>query len=124
MRRLATFAALPMVLLAAACENTGANYQPVIDGPIGPNYYTDLNQCQTLAANQPALNSSTAQNVAVGAGAAAAGTALVNNTGSNVRDAAIVGAVAGLAGSALQEQSQREAIIRNCMRGRGYNVVG
>ena len=71
MRRLATFAALPLICLAAACENTGANYQPVIDGPIGPNYYTDLNACQTLAANQPALGSSTAQNVAVGAGAAA-----------------------------------------------------
>ena len=57
-------------------------------------------------------------------GAAAAGTALVSNTGSNVRDAAIVGAVAGLAGSALQEQTAKENIVKNCMRQRGYNVVG
>jgi len=41
-----------------------------------------------------------------------------------VRDAAVVGAVAGLAGSALQNSQRQEAIVNNCMRGRGYNVIG
>ena len=123
-RRIASLAAVPALLLAGACANTGASYQPVIDGPVGPNYSADLYSCQQIAASQGALGSDAAQNPAVAAGAAAAGTALVNNRGSNVRDAAAVGAIAGLAGSALQQQQAKENIIKNCMRGRGYKVVG
>ncbi|MGV6848322.1 MAG: glycine zipper family protein [Marinibacterium sp.] len=122
--RFALVLAVPLLGFAAGCENTGANYQPVIDGPVGANYGGDLAACQQLAAQQGALGSDTGQNVAAGAGAAALGTAIVNNRGSNVRDAAAVGAIAGLAGSALQQEQKKEAIIRNCMRGRGYNVVG
>lgn len=107
----------------AACANTGENYVPVIDGPVGPNFSIDLAQCQGLAAQQGALGSSTGQNVAVGAGVAAAGTAVFNNEGTNVRDAALVGALAGLTGSALEQQRAKERLIRNCMRGRGYRVV-
>ena len=96
MHRILKLSAIPLIVLASACANTGSNYQPVIDGPVNPNYNADLAACQQLAASQP-VNSAAAGNVVAGAGAAAAGTALVNNTGSNVRDAAIVGAVAGLA---------------------------
>ncbi|MAC78290.1 MAG: glycine zipper family protein [Rhodobacteraceae bacterium] len=124
MRRIAMFAAIPALCLASACANTGSNYQPVVDGAVGPNYSADLASCQQLAASQGVVGSNTGQNVAVTAGAAAAGTALVNNRGNNVRDAAAVGAIAGLAGSALQQQQAKEQIIRNCMRGRGYNIVG
>ena len=118
----ATTAVISLGLLAA-CANTGDNYFPVIDGPVGPNYTADLAQCQSLAAQQGALGSSTGQNVAAGAGVAAAGTAVFNNEGTNVRDAAIVGALAGLTGSAVQQQRAKEQLIRNCMRGRGYNVI-
>ena len=78
-RRIASLAAVPALLLAGACANTGASYQPVIDGPVGPNYSADLYSCQQIAASQGALGSDAAQNTAVAAGAAAAGTALVNN---------------------------------------------
>jgi hypothetical protein len=124
MTRVSLLAALPLVLFAAACANTGANFQPVIDGPVGPNYSADLAACQNLAASQPALGGDTAATVATTTGLAAGGTALVNNTGNNVRDAAAIGAVAGLAAAGLQGNANRETIIRNCMRGRGYNVVG
>ena len=124
MRHIAKLAVIPALLLASACAQSGANYQPVIDGPVGPNYSADLYACQQLAASQGALGAETGQNVIAGAGAAAAGTAIVNNRGSNVRDAAAVGAIAGLAGSALQQERNKETIIKNCMRGRGYKVVG
>ncbi|MGR3805316.1 glycine zipper family protein [Marinibacterium profundimaris] len=124
MRRIATIATIPSLLLAAACTNTGANYQPVVDGPVSANYSADLYSCQQLASSQGVLGSDAAQNTAITTGAAAGATALVNNRGNNVRDAAAIGAIAGLAGSAIQQQQSKEQIIRNCMRGRGYNVVG
>ena len=31
---------------------------------------------------------------------------------------------AGAVSGAVDQQQNKEAIIRNCMRGRGYNVVG
>ncbi|WP_121065274.1 glycine zipper family protein [Chachezhania antarctica] len=123
MLRFAKLAVVPAILLAAACDNSGAGYTPIVDGPVGPNYAADLSQCQALASSQN-ITSGGARNVATGAGVAAAGTAIFNNTGNNVRDAAAVGALAGIAATALDSSQQREVIIRNCMRGRGYNVLG
>ncbi len=115
---------IPVVLLIAACQNTGANYTPVIDGPVNPNYNYDLAQCRQLAASQPMLNGDTAMTSAATAGVAAAGTAVISNKGHNVRNAGLVGALAGVGASALQNNQNRESIIANCMRGRGYRVVG
>ena len=124
MRRTKTLLILPLAGLIAACANSGANYVPVIDGPVGPNYSADLAQCQSLAAQQGTFDSTTGERALAGAGVAAAGTAIVSNTGTNVRDAAVIGALAGATSGALQQQSNKEAIIRNCMRSRGHNVVG
>ncbi len=124
MYRTKLFLIVPLIGSLAACENSGANYQPVIDGPVGPNYSTDLAQCQNLAASQGALDSNATGKAAAGAGVAAATTAVFNNEGNNVRDAAAVGALAGLTASAIDQNSKKETIVRNCMRQRGYNVVG
>ncbi|MEP2783064.1 MAG: glycine zipper family protein [Pseudoruegeria sp.] len=115
------------VLLAgalAACSNSGANYQPVIDGPLGPNYGADLAACQALAASQPAVDGSTAGAAATGAGVAAASSVIFNDNSDNLGEAAAVGALVGATGNAIQKNQQKEVIVRNCMRGRGYNVVG
>ncbi|TMV06912.1 glycine zipper family protein [Ruegeria sediminis] len=114
---------VPLVCLVGACANSGANYQPVIDGPVGPNYNADLAQCQSLAASQPLADGKTAGSVAVGAGVGAATSAILDD-GDNLGEAAAVGALGGLTSSAIQKNAQRESIVRNCMRGRGYNVVG
>lgn len=124
MYRFQKFFAIPLVTLVAACATSGANYQPVIDGAVGANYNNDLAQCQNLAASQGALDSNAAGKAAAGAGVAAAGTAVFNNRGNNVRDAAVVGALVGITASAIDQNSNKEAIVRNCMRQRGYNVVG
>ncbi|MFD0978936.1 hypothetical protein SAMN05421757_101406 [Tropicimonas sediminicola] len=124
MRRLKNLSAIPLICIVAACANTGSSYQPVIDGPIGPNYANDLAACQSIAAQQGAFDNNTAAAAATGAALAGGTTAVFNNRGTNARDAALIGAAAGVAGGALQQQQNKEAIIRNCMRGRGYNVVG
>jgi len=118
------FSLASALLVMAACQNTGANYTPVVDGAIGPNYSYDLAQCQQLAARQPNLDSNTAGKAAAGAGVAAASTAVFNNKGNNVRDAAALGALAGVTAGALEANANKETIVKNCMRGRGYNVVG
>ena len=116
--------ALPVAGLLAACTNTGASYEPVIDGAVGPNYYADLSACQNLAASQGALDSNAGGKAAAGAGVAAATTAVFNNKGNNVRDAAAVGALAGLTASAIDQNTKKENIVKSCMRQRGYRVVG
>lgn len=122
--KVSKFLVVPALLAAAACANTGATYQPIIDGPVGPNYQNDLASCQSLSTQQGVVDGNTGMTAATSAGVAAAGTAIIGNRGHNVRNAAVVGALAGVAGSALSNNQSRESIIANCMRGRGYRVVG
>lgn len=126
MLRVSTLSIVPVIALVAACTNSGANYTPVIDGPLGPNYSNDLAQCQNLAASQATVDASTAGAAATGAGVAAASSAIFNGTGSgnNVGEAAAVGAIVGATSSAVNNNRNKEVIVRNCMRGRGYNVIG
>ncbi len=118
------FLILPVVAIASACANTGANYQPVIDGPVGPNYNADLAQCQSLAASQASVDGSTAGSAALGAAGAAATSAIINDSSDDLGRAAAVGALAGASADAIKKNQNKEVIVRNCMRGRGYNVVG
>ncbi|MBV1927502.1 MAG: glycine zipper family protein [Rhodobacteraceae bacterium] len=118
------FVAIPVIFLAAACDNSGASYTPVIDGPVGPNYNADLSQCQALAASGATVDGRTAGSAATGAAVAGASSVIWNDNSNNLGEAAAVGAVAGLTADLIQKNSDREAIVKNCMRGRGYNVVG
>lgn len=126
MPRIANLSILPVVALVAACANSGSNYEPIIDGTKGPNYPTDLAQCQQLSTQPQAVDGSTAADVATGAGVAAASSAIFNGTGSgnNIGEAAAVGAIVGLTGNQVAKSNERENIIKSCMRGRGYRVVG
>jgi hypothetical protein len=124
MRLLKPVSALVLVAFTAACATSGANVVPVVDGPVKASFQSDLAPCQRLAAQQGPLASNTGTQVATGAVLAGGATAVVNNRGNNVRDAAAIGAAAGLASGLIQGQQQQEAIVRNCMRGRGHNVVG
>jgi hypothetical protein len=124
MRTALPLSALLIAGMTAACGTTGANYVPVVDGPVSASFNADLAACQQLAAQQGALASNTGETMLTGAAVGAAGTALVNNRGNNVRDAAAIGALAGLAAGGLQQQRNKEAIINNCMRQRGHRVVG
>ena len=119
-----SFLILPVLMLAGACANTGANYQPVIDGPVGPNYSNDLAQCQKMAAYQAAVDGSTAGNEAIGAAGAAATTAIIQDRSDKMGREAAAGDLLGAGADVYAKNQNREVIVRNCMRGRGYNVVG
>lgn len=124
MRQIQNLSAVALLVLLAACTTSGANYQPVIDGPVGPDYDYDLAECQNLAASQSVFDSNTGGKAAAGAGIAAATTAVFNNRGTNVRDAAVLGALAGVTAGAIDQNSKKASIVRNCMAQRGYKVVG
>ena len=124
MRRLTRCLTVPIVCLAAACENSGANYTPIIDGSVGANYEVDLAECQALAASGATLDGRSAGAAATGAAVAGASSVIWNGNSSNLGEAAAVGALAGLTSSAIRKNAEREAVVRNCMSGRGYNVVG
>ncbi|RYH11558.1 glycine zipper family protein [Tropicimonas sp. IMCC6043] len=123
MRLAKSISTLALAGLTAACVNSGSSYQPVIDGAVGPNYSNDLAACQSLAEQQGAFAPSTGGQMLGAAAVAAGGTALFANQGTNVRDAALIGAGAGAVSGAVDQQRRKETIIANCMRGRGYNVV-
>ncbi|MDA7965648.1 glycine zipper family protein [Ruegeria sp.] len=115
---------IPAILSIGACTNVGANYQPIVDGPVGPNYNADLAQCQALARSQPTLDSNTAGAAAIGAAGAAGVKAIVDDSASDLGRTAVAGALVGAGASAISNTQNQEVIVRNCMRGRGYNVVG
>lgn len=124
MSRVRLIFAVPIVCFAAACENSGANYTPVIDGALGANYNADLSSCQALAASGETVDGRTVGAAATGAAVAGASSVIWNGNSSNLGEAAAVGALAGLASGAVRKNVERENIVKNCMRGRGYNVVG
>jgi len=115
---------IPAICVVGACTNSGASYQPVIDGPVGPNYNADLAQCQQLAASQASVDGTTAGNAAIGAAGAAATTAIIQDSSDNLGRAAAAGALLGAGADVISKNQNKEVIVRNCMRGRGYNVVG
>jgi len=113
-----------VVGLAAGCDNSGANYTPVIDGTSNPNYSADLAECQTLAASGATIDGRAVGAAATGAAVAGASSVIWNGNSSNAGEAAAIGALAGVTSSAIRKNAERENIVKNCMRGRGYNVLG
>ncbi len=113
---------LPLLLIMAACANSGADTRPIVDKP-GPHYEKDLAACQALAKQKDYASGETATNTAVGTGLGAliGGVASGSWVGAGV--GAGVGAAGGLGASAVETQNARGNIVKKCMTGRGYNVV-
>mgnify|MGYP001628243982 CR=1 FL=1 len=114
--------ALAAVLAITACANSGANYQPVLDGQPSADFQTDLADCQALARNQKQFDRETAGAAALGAGAGAVLGEI--DDGGVPLGGAIAGALAGGAAGAVNASGQRKAIVIECLRGRGHQVVG
>ena len=55
-----SFALFGLSLLLGACAtNSGANYEPLLDGNASPQFRADLADCQALAKNRNYLNDDT-----------------------------------------------------------------
>jgi hypothetical protein len=111
----------------AACA--GADFRPVVDmtGHTQAQYDRDLAACQNQA-RSVRDNDDVAEDAGLGALGGAAGGAVLGAIGGNAGLGAGVGAVAGLVGGGgykeAQTESREERIITNCMRARGFNVLG
>ncbi|MDF1804280.1 glycine zipper family protein [Thalassovita sp.] len=105
--------------LLAACADSGANYTPILDGAPSAGFQNDLAACQTLARNQ--FNREALGAAAMGAGA---GALLGEVDSSDALGGAIAGALAGGVAGAVDVNERREAIVIECLRGRGHAVVG
>ncbi|CUH82536.1 hypothetical protein [Tropicibacter naphthalenivorans] len=109
-----------------ACAESGAQYTPILDGAPTPAFQADLTECQTLARNQKQFDQETMAAATLGAGAGAVLGALDDSTDTaeGAIGGAIAGALAGGVASAVNASERREAIVTQCLRGRGHKVVG
>ncbi|MGH1414126.1 MAG: glycine zipper family protein [Pelagimonas sp.] len=113
---------LPAVLVVAACADSGASYQPILDGPPSAAFQSDLAACQSLARNQKQFDQETLGAAVVGGGAGAVLGELDED--GDALSGAIVGAIAGGAAGAVNASERRESIVVECLRNRGHRVVG
>lgn len=126
MRNFAIFA-VGSVCLITGCAGTGAEYQPIVDTSRGAQYQSDLASCQALSETKSLMNPETKTMAA--AGAMLGATAGFDDEADGERiESGIVGAVLGgllgAAGGSVGSHFERQDIIKNCLTGRGYNVVG
>ena len=115
----------------AACTAAQQNYEPLVDlkasGRSWEEYNADLRECQELASKRNPVTD-TAKKTAIGAAAGAAtGTvigAIAGRPAHGLWQGAALGGLAGLGyGLYSSNEAQQEAVM-NCLRGRGYVVVG
>lgn len=110
--------AMPVAVLAA-CADSGANYSPIVDGPKNAAFDSDLASCQALAKAQYEGETAGASMIGAGIGGVAG---LAED--DDVVGGLVVGALAGAAAGAVETSDKRQAIVIECMRGRGHAVVG
>lgn len=109
------------LVLITACADSGANYRPILDGSPDSTYQADLTACQTLARAQKQFDQDTIAATVLGAGV---GAALGEADSGDALGGAIAGALTGGISSAVDVSERREAIVVQCLRGRGHRVVG
>jgi len=114
-------APLYLATLLGACADIGADVDPILDGPPNAQFHSDLAACRSLARSQPQLNHETMAAAAIGA--------VIGGVLGEVDDegdapgGAVAGALAGAAAGVSDTSDTREAIVLNCLRGRGHAVV-
>jgi len=111
------------ILVLTGCA--GANVRPIVDlkGKDQATYENDLQQCQSYATQQSGAATTGAMAAAGGAvlGAAIGLVAGGNRTG--IAQTAGVGGVIGGAGGMFEGNKAQENVVKQCLRGRGYNVL-
>lgn len=108
-------------LFMAACSDEP--YQPIVDGPTGAQYQSDLAACRQLSLQNEGTNSGATGGAIIGGLIGGAEADDGDELGGAVAGAVIGGLIGGAEeGSEVDEA--RDRIVFNCMRGRGHNVVG
>jgi len=117
---------LVLTLAVLGCQT----YTPVVDPGSVRNddrYYRDQAECKAIAKQGAPGWKDTAKDTAIGGGVGAGTGALIGaiagNTGAGLAYGAVIGGVAGGAKGIYSSEKGFNEIYRNCMRGRGYNVL-
>ena len=108
------------LICCALISGCAANPDPIIDmqGVDPVRYERDLAECKTYK-DQIRTETGAAKGAA---GGAAVGGAIGAITGDAAKGAG-VGAVAGGAKSVQLNEREKQQVVKNCMRGRGYRVL-
>lgn len=118
------FLLLFTVSLVACQSGRGPLYSgPIIDpqGVDMARYQADLTECQAIADQVPVGERAVA-GAATGAVIGGAVGAVVGNRNTATRSAG-VGAIGGGVRGAASGMSERDRVVHNCLRGRGYRVL-
>lgn len=111
---------LAVSLLASGCATRGAGYVPLVDmkGKDQTQFNTDVTECQAYAKQRM----DAAQGAMVGAVAAGLLGAFLAPRGYKNQ---VAGKAAGLGalGGAAEATGTQESITKQCLAGRGYNVL-
>jgi outer membrane lipoprotein SlyB len=120
---------LAIALGLSACGGGGADYRPVVDmsGHTEAAYDRDLAACQRTA-RTARNNTNVAEDAGIGAAGGGAIGAVAGAMGGNPLLGAGAGALAGLVGGGGYEETKtenrEERIVKNCVRARGYAILG
>lgn len=114
------------MLVLSSC----AGYNPVVDPQSVSNdakYDRDVAECRELARGNTDTGTSVAKHGLIG-GAIGTGTGallgvIAGNTVRGLATGAVIGGVVGGVKGGYKSDLQYETIFRNCMRGRGHNVL-
>jgi uncharacterized protein YcfJ len=118
--------AFSVMSVLASC----ATYSPVVDPQSvrsDDKYYQDRAECRALAKANTSSTKSVAKDALIG-GAVGAGTGsligvIAGDTVKGLALGSVIGGVAGGAKGVYGSNKDYEQIYRNCMIGRGYNVL-
>jgi outer membrane lipoprotein SlyB len=122
-RRLGT---VTVLALLAGCAHT---YQPVVDtqGVDQYKYQQDLAQCRSYAEQVNPWENAGIDTLIGAAGGAALGAATGAAVGAPAAGAAVGAAAGGIGGAGyggISSANRQQIIINNCLRERGYRVLG
>lgn len=113
-----------LIFLNACQSGRGPGYSGPIVDPQGVDmtrYQGDLSECQVIAEQVP-VGERTAVGAATGAVLGGAVGAVVGNRNTAARGAG-VGAIGGGVRGAASGMSERDRVVHNCLRGRGYRIL-
>lgn len=123
MTRLNLTVAMVAVLGLAACSNSAARYEPIVDGPKDTTYSLDLSTCQNLATERSYLNGDVRSNALLSGGVGTLLGASEDGLGGAIAGG-LIGSALGAGATAWQTRDERKSIVVDCMRRRGHQIVG
>jgi len=107
-----------LALMSASC----ADYQPIVDqqGIDSAQYQADLQDCRGYSEQ---VQDNSLRNAAIGAAVGAALGSVTGGNRSTVGTGAGIGAIGGGGTSMAKKSGEKEKVLKNCLRGRGYQIL-